>query len=86
MSATALRIVGVFTRTARVIAWGIHMDVGYEYDPGDESPVVVSHRPHGCPANVELRSCTVAGTDITEMLSEEQREAIEEKILEMEQE
>jgi hypothetical protein len=66
-----------------VNVWGFEMIAEYEYDPG-ESPCydVESNPGPGSPPNATLCGCRVGGVQIVEMLSPDQIERIEEKILE----
>jgi hypothetical protein len=78
-----LRIVSPHSRTAGVNVWGFRMEVEYDYDAGEApiwSPIDRAHP--GSPPNAQLLSCKVNGADITDMLSSDQRERIEEKLIE----
>lgn len=67
---------------ASITAWGIPMDVEYDYSPG-ESAVKWGDFPHpGYPASASLLSVKVGGVDIMEMLDDEQTQRIESAVLE----
>jgi hypothetical protein len=80
-------LVSPFTRTTSVNVWGFNMEVEYDWDEGEPpiwSPIDRAHP--GSPPTACLLHCKVNGADITEMLNENQRERIEEEIIEQEQE
>lgn len=68
--------------TTVVEPYGFPMEVDYEYDPGEAPifwPTDLAHP--GCPPNAELLACRVGGVDIYPMLSPDQIDWIEEKIV-----
>jgi hypothetical protein len=78
-----IRLISVNSRTAIVEPWGFPMECEYEFEEG-EAPILGPNgfEHPGCPDNAVLLSCTVAGVDITEMLSNAQTERLEDAILE----
>ncbi len=82
LSDLPIQLVSPYSRTTVVAPWGFAMECDYEYDEGEpevRGSLEFSHP--GTPPNAALLSCKVGGVDITEMLSLDQRDRIEEFIL-----
>ena len=76
-----LRIVSTDSATAVVSPWGFDLECTYEYQAA-EMPVLFGDNSHpGSPANAQLLTCKVGGIEITDMLSNGQRERIEEALI-----
>lgn len=77
-----LHIVSPSCRTSVVSPWGFSMECEFEYDAG-EPPIwsPIDHAHPGSPPNAELIACKVGGIAITEMLTLDQRERIEEDLI-----
>lgn len=73
-----IQITHPFTHEIALEIWSFPMQVSYTYEAGE--PGTFDHP--GYPPNAVLERCVVGGVDISEMLSLDQRERLEEKILE----
>jgi hypothetical protein len=73
-----LRIVGSNEHTLIVEPYGFPMVCEFEFYPGESGTFTTP----GTPDNLQMLSCTVGGVDIVDMLSNSQRERIEELLLE----
>lgn len=77
------RIQSLTARETEVTYCGVRMVVSFEYEPEERALWSPVHGGiPGSPANAILISAKVGGVDIAEMLSNEQREHIEDLILE----
>jgi hypothetical protein len=77
-----LRIVSPSSLTSTVNVYGFDMECDFEYDAGEHPIFWPTERAHpGTPPNAELLACRVGGIDITEMLTSDQRAAIEVKLI-----
>ncbi len=80
-TATRLRIVSADTLTAVVSPYGFDMTCEYEYQAA-ELPILFGSNSHpGSPANAQLLTCKVGSIEITDMLTNGQRERIEDLII-----
>jgi hypothetical protein len=68
--------------TASVNVWGVELECDYDYDEGEPPWFDEANPSPGSPPNAILYACRVGGVNIIEMLSESQRECIEEKLIE----
>ncbi len=62
---------------ATITVWGIEMDVEGEYQPSER----MTHDYPGCAESFSLDYCFVGGVDIGEMLTSDQKEIIEEAVI-----
>ena len=81
--ALPVRLTSPYEKTIVVSPWGFPIEASYEYDAGE--PARISGGPDnwqpGTPPNAFLLSCRIEGVDVTEMISSDQRERLEEAIL-----
>lgn len=69
--------------TATVNYCGVEMECTYEYEEAEAACFDVERNPcPGSPANAVLCECRIGGVDVIDMLTVEQIERVEEKILE----